>query len=571
MSAAVRMMGRIARLSRTIPTVLRTVRRLRSRQILAQLHHALFGVAAPRSIPDENARWAIAVPHTPYLPPQAHVRALGPGRFELLATPFEIPRGAAWSTSAHGPLFAYHLHQHEFLRCDGASPAERSATLADWIRSHRAGIGWDPHPTGLRLLAWGKLVTTPGSLALDPPAEAALLRSFADQAETLSHNLEHRLQANHLLSNLLCVVFAGLLVDSPASAAWRARAGLLVDELGRQIRPDGGHEERSPMYHALLLENVLDLLNLCRAAPDRAPAGLADALVDAAARMLGALASLSHADGRIALFADSAFDIAAEPAALADYGRRLGIPVGDEPRGSVCLPQTGYVRLVAGDWLLIASVAPPSPPHQPGHAHCDALAFELSIDGLRVVADTGVFEYVVGPRRRTARATASHATLQVDGEEQAEIWSAHRVGGRPEVVLTAFSDAGEAEATCRGWSRPGTLHRRQFRVGEAGVEVEDWIEGPAREITARLPIGPGFAVELRAEPTPRAVCRSLERPELSIEIELPPEFTWRLERGVCFPSFGRALERSVLVGVAPSCTAARTRFRRIGPEPKSGR
>ena len=79
------------------------------------------------------------------------------------------------------------------------------------------------------------------------------------------------------------------------------------------------------MYHALLLENVLDLLNLCRAAPERAPAGLAPALAGAAERMLDALAVLSHADGRIALFADSAFDVAAEPAALADYARRLGL------------------------------------------------------------------------------------------------------------------------------------------------------------------------------------------------------------------------------------------------------
>lgn len=561
--------GRLITLLTALPTVIRTIRPLRGRQFLAQLQHALVGPTAPRAISGEDPRWALTTPHTPYLPPAAHVRARGPDRFELLATRFEIPRGAAWSASAHGPLFAYHLHQHEYLRCDGPSPAERAAILADWIDNHRAGVGWDPHPTGLRLLAWGKLATTPGRLALDAASERVLLRSFADQAETLSRNLEHRLQANHLLSNLLCVVFAGLLVDSPSAAGWRTRAGRLVGELAAQIRPDGGHEERSPMYHALLLENVLDLLNLCRATPDRAPAGLADALVGAAEAMLGALLSLSHADGRIALFADSAFDIAAEPAALADYARRLGVPIGEERRGSICLPQTGYVRLAAGDWLLIASVAPPSPPHQPGHAHCDALAFELSLGEARVVSDTGVFEYVVGPRRHVARTTASHATLQIDGEEQAEIWSAHRVGGRPEVALTAFSEAGEAEATCRGWSRPRTLHRRRFRVAADGVELEDWIEGPAREIVARLPIAPGFAVELYAAPIPRAVCRSRERPDLAIEIELPAAFTWHLEQAESFPTFGRSLERPVLVGVAPRCAAARTRFGRIGPEATS--
>ncbi len=555
---------------RRLPTVLRTLRPLRARQLLAQLHHALVGPAAPRRITGETPRWAIPAPHTPYLPPAAHLRAPAPGRFELLATPFAVPHGAEWSTGAHGPLFAYHLHQHEYLRCAGPSPAERAAVIADWIASHSRGIGWDPHPTGNRLLAWGKLATTPGMLALEPAAEAALLRSFADQAETLSHGLEHRLQANHLLSNLLCVVFAGLLVESSASAAWRRRSALLVAELGRQVHPDGGHEERSPMYHALLLENVLDLLNLCRAAPERAPAGLAPALAGAAERMLDALAVLSHADGRIALFADSAFDVAAEPAALVDYARRLGLRVDAAPRGSACLPQTGYVRLVAGDWLLLASVAPPSPPHQPGHAHCDALAFELGCAGLRLVVDTGVFEYVVGPRRQLARATASHATLQIDGEEQAELWSAHRVGGRPEVALTQFGGSaggGAAEATCRGWSRLGTLHRRRFRVAADGVEIEDRIEGPTREVTARLPIAPGFAVELAAGATPRAVCRSRERADVVIEIELPAAFAWRVESAPWFPGFGREQARPVLVGVAPSCAVATTRLRRVAPAP----
>ncbi|MEZ4279576.1 MAG: alginate lyase family protein [Myxococcota bacterium] len=549
-----------------VPTVLRTVRPLRARQAIAQLHHALFGVGKPRACPGDGARQAIAHPATPYLPPAAHVRALGPGRYALLATPFDSPRGAAWTASEHGPLFAYHLHQHEYLRCEAVTPAERAAVIADWIQVHRAGVGWDPHPTGLRLIAWGKLMTTPGRLELGGAQEAALLRSFADQAETLSRNLEVRLQANHLLSNLLCVVFAGLLLDLPASAAWRGRADRLAEALADQIRPDGGHEERSPMYHALLLENVLDLLNLCRAAPDRAPAGLADALAEAAERMLTALAALAHDDGRIALFADSAFDVAAEPAALADYARRLGLQVDPDRPGTVCLPQSGYVRLAGGDWLLIASVAPPSPPHQPGHAHCDALAFELSVAGHRLVTDTGVFEYVVGPRREIARATASHATLQIDGEEQAEIWSAHRVGGRPEVALTGFSEAGEAEAVCRGWSRRATLHRRRFRVSAAGVEIEDFVEGPAREIVSRLPIAPEFAVELTSGAEPRALCRSRAHPPLSVEIALPAAFAWRLETGAYYPGFGRALERSVLVGVASQCTGARTHLRRIAPD-----
>jgi len=598
-------------------TLLRTVRPLRFAQVLAQLRHALLGIAPPRRAPLAGGKapaLAIARPATAYLPPPPHVKRLDDGRFELLATAFAPPSGADWTTREHGPLFAYHLHQHEYLRCADVPPALREQTIGDWIRSQRGGVGWDPHPTGLRLVAWGKLLTTPGQLPGDDgtnggagvgmdaasgtvdAARDAMLRSFADQAETLSHALEVRLQANHLLSNLLCVVFAGMLIDSPSSGAWRARAARLRRELAAQVHPDGGHEERSPMYHAALLEGVLDLLNLCRAAPERAPAGLADALVSSASRMSAALEVLSHPDGRIALFADSAFDVAPDPGELREYAARLGVGSGGEvarahdgadgrgERRSARLPDTGYLRLVAGDWWLVASVAGPSPAHQPGHAHCDALAFELSVAGRPLVADPGVFEYVAGPRRRYARATSSHATLQVDGEEQAEIWSAHRVGGRPEVALVRFDARGEAEATCRGWSRRRTLHRRRFRMTPDGVEIKDAIEGPASALRACLPIAPGWEVELVPGEGPVAAaggagsesavasparggavarCRALDGSGVAVEITLPGAFAWRVEAGTCFPSFGRALARPVLVGAGATCAGASIRFRRL--------
>jgi len=573
-----------------LPTVLRTVRHLRWSQALAQLDHALFGVGRPRRLGGAAPRLAVAAPATAFLPPPAHVKVLGDDRFELLATPFALPRGSAWSAAGNGPLFAYHLHQHEFLRREAVPAEARARAIGDWIENVVDGSGWDPHPTGLRLLAWGKLLITVGALPSHPigmpDARESMLRSFADQAETLSSGLEVRLQANHLLSNLLCVVFAGLLVDSPGSAGWRARADRLCAELDRQVHPDGGHEERSPMYHAALLEGVLDVLNLCRAAPERAPRGLAAALERKAGPMLRALAILTHPDGRIALFADAAYGVAAETADLRAYARRLGVAWGGvsgdafrgpsdgtidaEPDaehaspaapGSVCLPDTGYVRLAAGDWLLLASVAGPAPAHQPGHAHGDALAFELSVAGRLLVSDPGVFEYVAGERRRRARSTASHATLQIDGEEQAEFWSAHRVGGRPEVALVAFDERGSAEATCRGWSRPRTLHRRRFRATPAGVEVEDSVVGPARVVESRLPLAPGWSVGIAAPS--RAHCRSIDDPGLVVEIELPPAFDWRLESAPCHPTFGVEVDRPVLVGRAKSCIDALTRFRRL--------
>ncbi|MAG33635.1 MAG: hypothetical protein CL908_22380 [Deltaproteobacteria bacterium] len=546
-------------LLRRLPTVVRSLRRLRVRQALAQAQHMMVGPPAPRRATGAAPILAIDCVETSFLQPPAHVHWRGEGSIELLATPFELGDRVDWETRAQGPLFAYHLHQHDYLRCPGATPLDRSERIRDWIRRHPRGVGWDPHPISLRLLTWGKLLASPGALELSGPEREEILASLADQAETLAQGLEVRLQANHLLSNLISVVWAGLLLDGRTSDAWRALATRLVQELDDQIRPDGGHEERSPMYHALLLENLLDLLNLCLAAPRRAPHGLEQTLRDTTQRMLAALDVVTPPDGRIALFADSGFDIAAESDSLRDYASRLGVRT-QPPSDSVHLPQTGYLRLRAGDFALIASVAGPSPRHQPGHAHCDALSFVLSVGGQRLVTDTGCFEYRPGTRRDRARATASHATLQLDGEEQAELWAAHRIGGRPSVEVVAWDASGVAEAICRGWSAHAALHRRRFEVCEAGVTIRDGVEGPCREVRACLPIDPAWRVELalgvaRATRIAAAGCAE------SVTIELPEGFTWSLEQGPYYPSFGREEERFVLVGVGEGCREAVTRFR----------
>jgi len=562
---------RVAGLASRAPTVLRTLRHLQADQARAQLHHVLVGLPKPRPASGAPPTLALLEPHTAFLPPPAHVKSRGKGRVELLATEIDLGTlgegtdstgGVDWAVARYGALVAYHLHQHEYARLADWTPSARAALILDWIGRHESGVGWDPHPISLRSICWGKLLTTPGALETDATVREAMLRSLADQIETLAAGLEVRLQANHLLSNLIAVVFGGLLMDGSSSASWRGHADALLEEIDRQIRPDGGHEERSPMYHSLLLENLLDLANLAQAAPERAPDGLVEGLQSAATRMLEALDLYTHPDGRIALFADSALDIAADPAQLRGYATRLGMTAPREPV-SGALPQTGYFRLRADEFDLIASVAGPAPRHQPGHAHCDALSFELCVGSERLVTDTGLFEYLPGERRQLARRTASHSTLEFDGREQAEIWAAHRVGGRPEVGLSAWDASGAAEAMCRGWARGAPLHRRFYSVEASGVSVVDRVEGRCRNVCSRLHIDPAWQVELQ----PLRAIATRTTPDgaaLRVEIDLPEAFEWSVERGAYYPTFGVEIERAVIVGHSSGCDEATIRFRRVG-------
>ena len=567
MSGLTRLLSLVGR----FPTVLRTLSALRPAQARAQIHHMLLGMPKPFRGEGDPPTFAVAAVRTGFLEAAPHIRASESGvglRVELLGREIVFPTVLSefdWAAAPHGPLAAYHLHEQAYLRHVDVAPDRRAEIILDWINRHPTGVGWDPHPISLRLLSWGKLLLTQGALPEDAALRAKMARSMRDQAETLSRGLEVRLQANHLLSNLVGVVWAGLLLDGAEAAGWRERSALLVREFEAQVHADGGHEERSPMYHSLLLENVLDLLNLARVSPS-ADASLTSCLERGALRMARALRFYTAPDGRISLFADSAWGISAEPGTLGRYASALGLAIEDDAPaegGLHLLADSGYARLASAGFDAIVSTRGPSPAHQPGHAHCDVLGFELCVDGERIVTDTGVYEYQVGPNRLAARSTASHATLQFDGREQSEIWSAHRVGGRASTRAPNAQESGAVEFSVVGWGG-APPHQRRIGVRENGFEVEDQVVKDGHDVISRFPLAPGFRVEGMTDDVPVAGTLVLCRDEtgMRIRVSLPDALSWRVVPGVFFPTFHERVPRLVLEGRGRTPIVAMLRFER---------
>jgi len=562
-------------LPRRLGQVLRTARHIRRPQLVAWAMFAVRGSGSPVTLPGPAPDLAVAAPVAPFLTAPPHARyQVEPAPFEgsdpdpdtetrhtieLVNQRVVFPDRVDWNHTAAGPLWAYQLHQFDYLREPAVSAVARAALIEDWIARHASGVGWDPHPISLRILSWAKLLLSEGALQVDAAAHDRIRLSLASQIETLSRNLEIRLQANHLLSNLIGVVFGGLLFQGARADGWLGFQPMLRRQLEEQVGPDGAHIERSPMYHALLLENVLDLLNLARAAGGRVDADFVALLQDKASRMLGAQRVWQHPDGDIALFSDSAFRVAHSPARLEDYAAGLGVaPV--TPLRTGMLDHAGFGRLEVGPFVLIASLAGPMPSYQPGHAHCDALSFELSCGDERVVCDTGVFEYVSGDRRRIARATASHATLEVAGGEQAEIWAPHRIGGRPTVRIEEATPGERFVARCASWSTPDTTHRRTFRRQGRTIEISDEILGMPRPVRLMLPLAPGLEPRLAHDQDGGAEAHIRLASGARLRLALPIDAEWHISRTAYYPEFGREEPRACLVGEASVFESGTWRF-----------
>ena len=235
-----------------------------------------------------------------------------------------------WNDPARDKLWLYNLHYFDDLNAAGRKERQpwHLALLQRWVNENPPGHGngWEPNPTSLRIVNWIKWSLTFAAerggvaVALPPPC----LQSLAVQARWLSRRLEHHLLGNHLFANAKALVYAGAFFVGPEADRWRTLGlRLLARELEEQILPDGGHFERSPMYHAILLEDVLDLINLAGAYP-----GLLDDAVLALCRVKAVamrdwLAAMTHPDGEISFFNDAAFGIAPTLADLGRYADRI--------------------------------------------------------------------------------------------------------------------------------------------------------------------------------------------------------------------------------------------------------
>lgn len=418
---------------------------------------------------------------------------LGPTQFRFLNQAQTLPAQDGWNDDALEKLWLYNLHYFDDLNAAGAGERGvwHQALIARWLLENppASGNGWEPYPTSLRIVNWVKWLLA-GNVAVP-----GMLESLALQANWLAMRLEWHLLGNHLFANAKALVFAGLLFEGPKAAAWlRTGLKIITRELPEQVLADGGHFERSPMYHAIFLEDVLDLVNAAAHWPGLVPDAQVSAWRETAVRMLGWMAGMTHPDAAIGLFNDAAFGIAPEVAALQSYAQRVGIELGAKPidGGAKLLhySDSGYVRLQTSAAVALLDVAPIGPDYLPGHAHADTLSFEMSVHGQRVVVNGGTSRYGLGPERLRERSTAAHSTVEVAGHDSSEVWGGFRVARRAYPSDLQLKDrAGVLRVTCShdGYKRlPGApVHRREWVMDDVSLRVSDTVHGGTHSGVAR--------------------------------------------------------------------------------------
>ena len=432
----------------------------------------------------------LAKQHGIWQPPVARPQSLLESyTFCFLNQVEQLPAIDGWNNPSLPKLWLYNLHYFDDLNAQGAQ------TRYDWHRNlikrwitenpPSSGNGWEPYPTSLRMVNWIKWALA-GNTLKDLESQSLYL-----QARWLSKRLEWHLLGNHLLANAKALIFTGMYFSSDEASSWLNLGRKIYEEqIAEQILTDGVHFELSPMYHAIILEDILDVLNICQAYPEKCDASFNQRLRVTAQMMLAAYQSLIHPDGQISFFNDAAFGVCATFSQLSSYAQSLGLEVDFQvSRNShqksknlvlTHLNDAGYVRLENESACALLDVGSIGPDYLPGHAHADTLSFELSVFGQRLIVNGGTSTYAGSSLRNNERSTLAHSTVELDGQNSSEVWGQFRVAKRAHpnhLHINNLHPGFEVQCSHDGYQRlaSGLTHTRTWKMVDSVLLVDDQV------------------------------------------------------------------------------------------------
>jgi len=349
----------------------------------------------------------------------------------------------------HGTrLWKLNLHYHEFL-VDVAHVAQQDNgqpyydyllhTINDWIDHNPIGTpgygqdNWNSYALSLRIVAWIKIFALLGE-RFNPEFKRRFIVSLLAQVYFLRDNIEFDILGNHLFKNWKALEFASKFFNIDDFSVYAYK--LYKSHLSGQMTKACIHQELSPMYTGIVLEDIAEVMQLT------------DHYQLIKPQILAGYKNLCYLinDDQYSFFNDSVNANEVTPAQLEQLFKQI---FGDIEQSQGAFNVDGYVGYKDGSEHLIVDLAPVVLGSQGGHVQCDALSLEWFVNNTKILTNSGVYEYNVGDRRTYSRSTRAHNTVAIEAYEQSEVWGAFRLG-RSATTKLLFSSHSASEFQCEG-------------------------------------------------------------------------------------------------------------------------
>lgn len=413
-----------------------------------------------------------------------------------------------WVPSKVSKLWLYNLHYFDFLVSEKAflEPEYSIDIIKNWIDECPVGqaTSWDSYTTSLRIVNWIKFLDFSRASSIDE----TILCSLGTQVTWLNSNIEWHIQANHLFANLKAIIFGGCYFRCNLSNSILLRAiNLLNEQISTQILNDGGHFERSPMYHSIILEDLLDIVNLAICSENDQLQKHLPFWMSVCKKMFHWLGVIIHPNNELPFFNDSCLNVAAQYTDLTDYGTSLGLDFTEnksftEPKAfpnSCLLQNSGFWRANSKNMSIIFDVGEVKSTFQPGHTHAETLAIEVYAINEKVIGNGGISTYEKSPLRFFQRSSQNHSTIIVDNKNSSQVWSSFRLAKSAKIqeqVEACDHNSAFMVASHDGYST--TLKRvetkRKVTVKYDTISILDTLDGTSKEFTSRYILHPEINV-----------------------------------------------------------------------------
>lgn len=375
---------------------------------------------------------------------------------------------------------------------------------------------------------------------LETDVLAAVVASLHQHGSFIAANLERsEVNGNHYVADAVGLVAVGAVFGRwRQGRRWLERGGaILVEELPKQVYPDGVDHEMSVPYHRLVAEIFLTGFLVMRAAGHEPPTACwarlrrMGAFTAAYTRPDGSAPVWGDADdGRLQRFGAGGVNdhrhllstmavVFADPALRATAGELhedtlwlLGAGAGDEFARLAADPaqesvaefrDAGFVVLRLPNAHVLFDAGPVGLRGRGGHGHNDALAFELWADGIPLIIDPGAHVYTADPvSRNRFRSTAAHNSPMLGTSEMAELGDERNLWTIADQARATVDEVGSKGSTCyvaghhKGYTRlqsDAIVHRR-LELDDINFRVIDEVPSAAPGWSITLTLGPAVDV-----------------------------------------------------------------------------
>jgi hypothetical protein len=415
----------------------------------------------------------------------------------------------------HKVIWELNRHQHLVLLAQAFLFARRETYLRNifdqlngWWRQnpYQRGINWTSAlEVAFRAFSWIWLYHFIGN-QMSGDLRSRFLESLYQHGCHIENNLSFYFSPNtHLLGEAVVLHALGRLFPSfPHAHRWMELGNKIVlEQLHRQIRPDGSHFEQSTYYHVYALDMLL--FHAIESRPSREYLETLARMGDFLHALMGAERSLAflgdddggrwfHPYGRREQFGRATMATCAIflgrkdwtfeacdlfPQAAWWFGCTQGLGTGEHE--SRLFADSGLAVLQDSSNRVVFD-AGPFGPDPAGHSHSDSLGIVAGAADTPIVVDSGTYTYVEDQWRNAFRGSSAHNTIRVDRRDQATPLGPFRWSNPPAVALITSALKAEEDMILGECRYDAVTHRRAVHFIKPDlVFVLDRVEGPPGE------------------------------------------------------------------------------------------